>query len=191
MNENQLTIVEEYKFDKSLIQKVDFIIDIFYRDCHNKYSHRFEYKCVYDIKLTNIRTNEMINWTIAEKSMNLYELNEKLEIAPQNGFVFNQINKLTIFFYSNLSRINIHYYLKLQIPIMHRHFFKILPQNPEYVQTHCNDRNNPFHFACLKWYLYNNPHRWYSIIILILVQISIFTLIQIRIMLLLFLYLYN
>ena len=40
---------------------------------------------------------------------------------------------------------------------MHRRFFKIISQNPEYVQTHCDDRNNPFHFACRKWCLYNNP----------------------------------
>ena len=40
---------------------------------------------------------------------------------------------------------------------MHRHFFEIIPLNQEYVQTHCNDRNNPFHFACRKWYLYINP----------------------------------
>ena len=40
---------------------------------------------------------------------------------------------------------------------MHRHFFKKLSQNRDYVQTHCNDLNNPFHFACRKWYLYNNP----------------------------------
>ena len=32
-----------------------------------------------------------------------------------------------------------------------------ISQNPEYVQTHCNDRNNPFHLACRKWYLYNDP----------------------------------
>ena len=25
---------------------------------------------------------------------------------------------------------------------------RIIPQNPEYVQTHCNNLNNPFHFAC-------------------------------------------
>ena len=23
--------------------------------------------------------------------------------------------------------------------------------------THCNDINNPFHFACRQWYSYNNP----------------------------------
>ena len=37
---------------------------------------------------------------------------------------------------------------------MHRHFFEILSQNRDYVQTQCNNRNNPFHFACRKWYLY-------------------------------------
>ena len=36
---------------------------------------------------------------------------------------------------------------------MHRHFFKKLSQNSEYIQTRCNDRNNAFHFACHKWYL--------------------------------------
>ena len=41
-----------------------------------------------------------------------------------------------------------HYYLKLRIPIMHRHFFRKMSQNLEYIQTHCNDRRNPFHFAC-------------------------------------------
>ena len=53
--------------------------------------------------------------------------------------------------------MNILYYLKLQRPIMHRHVFKILSQNPEYVQTHCNDGRNPFHFACRKWSLNNDP----------------------------------
>ena len=40
---------------------------------------------------------------------------------------------------------------------MHRHFFRNTSQNPEYIQTHCNNRRNPFHFASRKRYLYNNP----------------------------------
>ena len=40
---------------------------------------------------------------------------------------------------------------------MHRQFFRKLSENPEYIQTHCNTLNNPFHFACRKWYSYNNP----------------------------------
>ena len=40
---------------------------------------------------------------------------------------------------------------------MHRRFFKKLSQNRDYVQTHCNNRNNPFHFACRKLFSYNNP----------------------------------
>ena len=54
-------------------------------------------------------------------------------------------------FFSSLSKINIHYYLKFRIPIMHRHFFKKSGQNPEYVKTHCNDLNNPLHFTCRRW----------------------------------------
>ena len=39
---------------------------------------------------------------------------------------------------------------------MHRHFFRKLSQNRDYIQTHCNKLNNPLHFACCKWNLYNN-----------------------------------
>ena len=59
--------------------------------------------------------------------------------------------------YSILSHIKIHYYLKLQIPIKHRDFLRKLSQIPAYTQTHCNVRNNPFHSACRRWYLYKNP----------------------------------
>ena len=53
--------------------------------------------------------------------------------------------------------MKIPYSLKHQTPILHRQFFKTLSQNPEYVHTHCNDLNNPFHFACRNWYIKNNP----------------------------------
>ena len=33
----------------------------------------------------------------------------------------------------------------------------IIAQNRDYIQTHCNDLNNPFHFACRQRYSYNNP----------------------------------
>ena len=89
--------------------------------------------------------------------MALYELTKKLTVARGNSFKFNQINKITIKIYSNLSYIIIHYYLKLRIPLMHRHFFRKISKNPEYIETHCNDRRNPFHCACRKWYFHNNP----------------------------------
>ena len=41
---------------------------------------------------------------------------------------------------------------------MHRQFSRKISQNPEYLQLHCNVRINPFHFACRRWHLYNNPH---------------------------------
>ena len=151
MNENELYVVKEYKFDKPLITKIDSIIDNCYRDCHNKYFHTFKYVCIYDIELTNITNNEKINISLSDESLGLYELNIKLTIARQRGFILNQINKLTIKIYSHHRYINISYYLKHRIPIMHRQFFKKLSQNCDYVQTHCNDRNNPFHFACQIW----------------------------------------
>ena len=89
--------------------------------------------------------------------MGMYELNKKLTIAPENGFIFNHINKLTIKILSNLSHINIHYHLRLGASPLHRQFLKKLAQNRDYIQTHCNNRRNTFHFACRQWYLYNNP----------------------------------
>ena len=33
----------------------------------------------------------------------------------------------------------------------------IVIKNRDYIQTHCNDRRNPYHFACRQWFSYNNP----------------------------------
>ena len=151
MNENELYVVKEYKIDNPLITKIDSLIDGCYRDCHNKFFHTFKYVCIYEIKLTKITINEIINITISDENLGLYELNKKITIARQRGFILNQTNKLTIKIFSHQRYINISYYLKHRIPIMHRQFFKILSRNRDYVQTHCNDRNNPLHFACQTW----------------------------------------
>ena len=102
MNENELYVVKEFKFDNPLFHKIDSIIDGCYRDCHNKYFHTFEYVCIYDIKLTNITKNEIFNIPISDESRNLFELNKKLTLARQRGFRFLQINKLTLKKYSYL-----------------------------------------------------------------------------------------
>ena len=151
MKENELYVVKEYKFDNPIITEIDCVIDKCFRDCHNSYFHNSKYECIYDIELTNITNNEIINLTISGKSMNLYELNKKLTVARQNGFMFNQINNLSLKLYSHLRYINISYYLKSQIPICHRQFSRVISQSREYVDSFCNDLNIPSHFACQKW----------------------------------------
>ena len=74
MNENELHFVKEYNFDNPPITKIDSIIDGCYRDCHNKYFHTFKYVCLYDIKLKNTTNNEIINITICDENMNLFDL---------------------------------------------------------------------------------------------------------------------
>ena len=69
MNEN--VFVKEYECGKPLMHRKDSIIDICNRDCHHKIFHTFEYKCVYDIQLTIISNNELVNLVVADKSMNL------------------------------------------------------------------------------------------------------------------------
>ena len=66
--------------------------------------------------------------------MNLYYLIKKLTVARQNGFMFNQINKLTEKFYSHLRYINLSYHLKSQIPMCHTQFFGVISQNRDYVE---------------------------------------------------------
>ena len=38
---------------------------------------------------------------------------------------------------------------------MHRQIFRKISQNREFVKTHCNELNNPFHFAYRRSYLDN------------------------------------
>ena len=74
MDENQLTILKKYELFKSLLHKIDAIIDNCYRDSHNKYYHTFEKECVYDMKLTNITGNEINKLKIVDKCMGLFEI---------------------------------------------------------------------------------------------------------------------
>ena len=152
----ELTVVKEYECDNILIQNIDSIINKCYRDCYYKYFHTFSYECVYDINFRNITNNEIVNLTIVGMSMGMYEIIKKLSIARRNGFKFKPINKLTIKIYSNLSFINIHYHLTLGASPLHYRFFKNLLKNPDYINNHCNDLNNPFLLACYQWYLYKN-----------------------------------
>ena len=152
---NEKVFGKEYDFIKPLLQKIKSLIDNSIRDCHDKYFHTFDHICEYDISFTNITNNESVNFTISDKSMASYELNKKLTIAHGNGFLFIQMNKLTIKIHSNLSNINICCFLKHRIPMCHRKSLLKISQNRDYIQTHCNERRNPFHFACRHWYSNN------------------------------------
>ena len=154
LNEN--VIVKEYEFDKPPIQKIDSQIDNSIRDCHINYFHTFDHICEYDLNFTIIGNNETVNFVISDKCMGMFELNKKLTIARERGFMFNQINKLTTKNYSNLSNIDIQYHLRLGAPPLHRQFFIKISQKRDYIQTHCNDRRNSFHFACRQGYSHVN-----------------------------------
>ena len=84
---------------------IDSIIDSCLKIVITIFFHIFKYECIYDFELMNITDNEIFNLTISDESMNLYELNKKIKVARHNGFIFNQINKLTINFYSHFRYI--------------------------------------------------------------------------------------
>ena len=126
MNENKykLYVVKEDTLDNPHRTEMDSIIDSGSKDCYKNYFHIFKYECIYDMKLSNITNKEIIILKFIGKSMKLYKLNKELKDAIQNGFLFNQINNLTIKFYSHLRYINISSYLKFLMPMYHRQFFK-------------------------------------------------------------------
>ena len=58
---------------------------------------------------------------------------------------------------------------------MHRQFFIKISQNRDYIQTHCNDRRNPFHFHAANVIHIIIHKLCYSIITRIYIQILIYT----------------
>ena len=72
MKENEIYVAKEYKLDNPIITKKDSIINSCFKDCDNNYFHNFKYKCIFDINLTNITNNEIINLIISGKSMDLF-----------------------------------------------------------------------------------------------------------------------
>ena len=73
--------VEKCEFDTPDIHKIHSIVDNFIRDCHNKSLHTFEYRSIYDNKLTTIGNKEVVTLTFSDKSMNLNEINKKSKNA--------------------------------------------------------------------------------------------------------------
>ena len=144
LNENQLTIIKKYEFNNPIITKTNSLIDNSIRDCHNKYFHTFDHICEYDLNFTIISNNESVNFTISDKSMGLFEMNQKLTVARGNAFIFNQIKNFKVKIYSNLSHISIHYHLILSATPLDRQFFRRVSQNRDYIQTFCNDKRNSF-----------------------------------------------
>ena len=98
-------LVKQNDFIRPDIQNIDSIIDIGIRDCHKKYFHTIEHKWIHYINFKNITNNDIISLIVAGKQMNLYGLNKNVNIARENGFTINQLNKLTIKVYSSLSTI--------------------------------------------------------------------------------------
>ena len=81
---------------------MDSVLDSCFKDCHSKFFHKFKFECIYNIKFKNITNNEKIDFTVSGKNMDLYDLNNKLKVARERGFIFIHINKPTKKIYSHL-----------------------------------------------------------------------------------------
>ena len=120
---------------------------------HEDLSSKYDINCTPDMKIRNLTIEFVSRYG---NMTNRYQLHQ-----PKPMIESKMVKHIKFFLFlcskKNVIQINIYYYLKLRIPIMHSQFFRKLSQNRDYIQTHCNDRRNPFHFACRQWYSYNNP----------------------------------
>ena len=135
---NESGIVKEYEIIvKPEIDEKGYLLDKVFKNCKEMFFHTFEFRCVYNIEITNLKINVKIILNITRQCMKFKSefqgLNEKKQKC----------------------NIIVCYYLKFRIPIMHRQVFRMISQNPEFSNTHCTDLNNAFHFACRRWILYN------------------------------------
>ena len=132
---------KEYEFIGLDNNKIDFVFGNRARDCYIKYFHTFKLRCIYNIEMLN---GNYVNGIFSGKNLK--------KIVRENGF----IQKIETTIYSNSSNLSICKCLKFRLLMMHRQFFRILSHNSEHVQNYCNDRKNPFQFACREWMLENN-----------------------------------
>ena len=154
-------VFKKYEFHRPLLSEIDSIIDNCKRDCYYKYYQTHKMTLEYKINFTSKRNNGLHNLQTINIAVDSYELNEKLKIARRNGFKFNQMNKLTMKFYSRQSDKTIRYYLKPRILLIHRQFHRKIAQNKEYIESFRNESSNPFQYACREWFYYNIPHYSY------------------------------
>ena len=101
MNEHELYLDKEYNFVNPSCSDMDSLLDTCFKDCHNNYFHKFKSEWTYNKKFKNITNNEKIDFTIRGKNMDFYDLNNKLKVARERGFIFLHINKLIIKIFSH------------------------------------------------------------------------------------------
>ena len=63
------TVVKEYEFIKPDIDSVNYLLNDTIKDCGKKHFPSFEYRCIYDIKLKNVRNNEEVILSITLEYM--------------------------------------------------------------------------------------------------------------------------
>ena len=84
------TVVEESNFNKPDLLEIEYLFDDIIRNCRNKYFHTFEYRLVYDVKFTNISSNEEVSFTITHRSLEfkteIYGLNKKKRKCSKKWF---------------------------------------------------------------------------------------------------------
>ena len=145
VNQNKLFLnlnytKKENEFLKPEIDEANYTLNDTIKGRKNFYFHSFEYRRVYDNKITNMENIEDVfsTFTIEYKKFKcqFYGKMEKIKNSSKKWIQFSWNGKND----SSISNTNICYYLKLLTPVRHRDFFTIISQNRGLVGEFCNDK---------------------------------------------------
>ena len=139
-NDDEIKVVKIYEYYEININEICYLYTKSFKDCINNYFKKFKNICEYDLIFAIDNNN--VNIKISGSCMLRYELNKKIDIARENGFEFNSIDKLTIKFYTALDHNNIHRHLKFKSPILARQFLKAICRDHGNIQRFSNIFHN-------------------------------------------------
>ena len=130
----------------------------FKKSVKNEHSEKYGYNEKYRLSVkANTEFIDQLNNKTKNVMINGYHVLHRArrrEIGSKNRYKINKVNKLIITVEGKINKLIINTYLKLQIPMLCRMFFKNIAKNRDFVYNFCNNPYNKFHRYCCEWYLY-------------------------------------
>ena len=122
-------ITSEYTYHNPSIDNRCDIIETTAEKHNEKYGYYDSYKTTVKGNIEFFDQTNLKTKNIAVKSFNLMQRGKKTIIASKERYRYNKINISTIVLESELKKHVINTFLKMQIPIMWRKFFKDIAEN--------------------------------------------------------------
>ena len=106
-----------------------------------------------NIQFLDQRNNKTKNTT--RNGYHLMHRAKKLVVGSKGRYKNNKINSFSVVLESKMKKHVINTYLKKQIPMMSRKFFKNFAENEDYVDIYRNNPYKKFNRFFVDWYMCN------------------------------------